>query len=115
MNENRNISSCLKNFKYSKPIGIDNLKHKTIEYNDMNEHLFKLIIDQSKKSFKNLESHNLIYNLINIQELADIYQSSKENLVTFCNALIYNIDSYLISNEIYLKDNYVIRGFYPVK
>ena len=113
MNENRNISSCLKNFKYSKPIGIDNLKHKTIEYNDMNEHLFKLIIDQSKKSFKNLESHNLIYNLINIQELADIYQSSKENLVTFCNALIYNIDSYLISNEIYLKDNYVIRGFLP--
>lgn len=113
IDENRNISSCLKDFKYTKQTCISDSKYETIEYNDMNEHLFKLIVDQSKKSFKNLKSHNLIYNLIDIQEFANIYQSSKENLVTFCKALIYNIDSYLISNEIYLKDNYVIRGFLP--
>lgn len=114
--KNYNIYERLNGFKYSQQIKKSNANDQTkiLTYDDINEYVFEHIIAQNIRNI----SEPAKYNLLSLKEIANIFESSKNNLITFCSVLINNIESFSVTNEIFLQskknqESIVIRGFLP--
>ena len=107
------IYDRLKGFKYTKQFQKSDLKNEPLSYDDANEYIFNLIVDRIIDQNKETFTDSSKYNFIEIEKIANLYETSKNNLITFCSALIDNIERYLVTNEIFLDGDIIKRGFLP--
>lgn len=102
---NFNIYEKMDGFRYTSQVDSRESIFQEYTFQELNEHLFNRIINTEIDSSK--------YSLIHLNSMSHIFETTKNNLIRFCDVLICNIDSFLISNEIKLEGSWIIRGFLP--
>ncbi|WP_279006988.1 hypothetical protein [Thomasclavelia cocleata] len=102
---NFNIYEKMVGFKYTSKVDLIKSTFQEYTFQELNEYLFNQII--------NREINSTEYSLITLNSMYNIFETTKNNLIRFCDVLICNIDSFLISNEIKLENSWIIRGFLP--
>ena len=102
---NFNIYEKMDGFRYTSQADLNESNFQEYTFQELNEYLFNQIIDREINSSE--------YSLIKLNSMKHVFDTTKNNLIKFCDVLICNIDSFLISNEISLEDKQIIRGFLP--
>ncbi|WP_285959823.1 hypothetical protein [Thomasclavelia spiroformis] len=110
---NYNIYKRMKGFKYTPYHTIDKVSVIDYSYEELNETIFNKIIDIRSNNSSGMD----IYTPVILESFANAYDKSVSNLKRFCKVLINNLECYLISNEIEIKEEnnvwWILRGFMP--